>query len=220
MLEQAECLLATQKYHQGVLRGHNSSAVGGLSALQHKRRVAELSAPERYLELSKPPPETKGGDFEVRPIGEGMLLASSALQIVSASFPAAAGNQSTTSPPSSGPVDSSVLYSAGHVLQLSGTGAFDSMWTPYKDEDDPAFPPNTPSAPMNPATAVILNPLNSTSNPANPSNAASNGVLSSQSLSSVASSGVSQTVSSASMDRADTEATVNSTHTQVCLIRS
>lgn len=147
--------------------------MGGLSTHQQKRRLLELSPPERYLELSKPLPAAMSSDFEVMPIGEGILLASSALQILSAitsssssypssypssnpSNPSAPSNPSnttsnTTSNPSNhtgtsgnttsqqssaAPIDSIVLYNSGYVLQLSGTGAFDSMWTPCKDGDE------------------------------------------------------------------------------------
>lgn len=72
-------------------------------------------------------------DFEVRPIDEGILLSSSALQMLS--------SVSTSSSSLSGAaVESAVLYSAGYVLQLSGTGAFDSMWiSKGEDEEDVSF---------------------------------------------------------------------------------
>ena len=111
----------------------------------------------------------KTADFEVRPIGEGILLSSSALQTItglntaintatntntatapSSTSSSSASSASPSSSTSTTAVDSAVLYSAGYVLQLSGTGAYDSMWIPVgEEEDDPSFsgeradPPST-----------------------------------------------------------------------------
>lgn len=134
-LARTECLLATQKYHLGVFRGHNVSAGGGLSLAQQRRQLAELTPPERYLEMSKPAAAVKTEDFEVRPIGEGILLSASALQALSMT-----PNVTETAPFGSvcsrACAESAALYSAGFTMQLTGAGAFNSMWTSSKEGDE------------------------------------------------------------------------------------
>ena len=129
---QRECFLAILKYHLGVSRGQSVSAAGGLTVLQQRKRLSELSPPERYLEQSKPLPEVQSTDFEVRPIDEGILLSSSALQMLSAVT-------TLTTSMSGVAVDSAVLYSTGYVLQLSGAGVFDSMWILKGEDEDELF---------------------------------------------------------------------------------
>lgn len=154
-LARTECLLATQKYHLGVLRGHNVSAGGGLSIAQQRRQLAELTPPERYLEMSKPTAVVQTEDFEVQPIGEGILMSASALQALSMTA------QATDTAPlgtscSRACVESAALYSTGFTMQLTGSGAFNYMWTTSREGDDDSVPSTRPSSVALPLSDLAL----------------------------------------------------------------
>jgi hypothetical protein len=157
-LARTECLLATQKYHLGVLRGHNVSAGGGLSIAQQRRQLAELTPPERYLEMSKPTAAVQTEDFEVRPIGEGILMSASALQALSMT-----ANVTDTAPFGSvcsrACVESAALYSTGFTMQLTGSGAFNYMWTTSREGDDDSAPSTRPSSVPLPLSDPALVPV-------------------------------------------------------------
>ena len=144
------------KFHLGVSRGQSVSAAGGLTILQQRKKLSELSPPERYLEQSKPPPEVQSTDFEVKPVDEGILLSSSALQMLSAS-------STLTTSLSGVAVDSAVLYSSGYVLQLSGAGVFDSLWIPKGEEDDDLFLLSSATNNSNRRVSLVLSTGNTVS---------------------------------------------------------
>jgi hypothetical protein len=157
-LARTECLLATQKYHLGALRGHNVSAGGGLSIAQQRRQLAELTPPERYLEISKPTAAVQTEDFEVRPIGEGILMAASALQALSMT-----AHLTDTAPFGSvcsrACVESAALYSTGFTMHLTGSGAFNYMWTTSREGDDDSAPSTRPSSVPMPLSDPALVPV-------------------------------------------------------------
>ena len=109
-LIKAEQVLCGLKYYLGVMRGHNVSAGGGFNLLQRKRYLASLTPPERYLEMTKqaPQPQTKCGKGSPLYIGEGILLASSAVQAALDN-----GESSFSSSSSTARMESAVLYCTG-----------------------------------------------------------------------------------------------------------
>jgi hypothetical protein len=157
-LARTECLQATQKYHFGVLRGHNVSAGGGLSIAQQRRQLAELTPPERYLEMSKPTAAVQTEDFEVRPIGEGILMSASALQALSltAHVTDVAPFGSSCSRAC---VESAALYSTGFTMQLTGSGAFNFMWTTSREGDDDSASSSRPSSVPLPLSDLVPVPV-------------------------------------------------------------
>jgi hypothetical protein len=104
------------------------SAGGGFTLLQRKRYLASLTPPERYLEMTKqaPKPQTECGKGS--PLGEGILLASSALQAAlnngESSFSSSSSSSFSSSSSSSyysssrARMKSEVLYSTGTSKRL------------------------------------------------------------------------------------------------------
>jgi hypothetical protein len=122
-LAKAECMLGAQKYHLGIFQGQNISVGGGQSVALQRLKLAAMTVPERFCFQSKPVEESTAMDFEVNPIGEGMLLASSAQQLLSS-----IGSEDVVGSSHGSLVESSVLYSAGLILQLNGANVFDTVW--------------------------------------------------------------------------------------------
>lgn len=176
-LAKAECILAAQKYHLAVHLCHNVPKGGGLTTAQRKKFLAELTPPERYLELSRPVPAVRSEDLRVRPIGEGIVLASSAMQMLSvpsiqsaqsietACLDSTSDNLPLSSSCSSSSwsrsrVESAALYSTGCILQLSGDGAFNAEWLPvvtgHEKSDTPHDTKLSPLPPLLTPSAALL----------------------------------------------------------------
>ena len=120
-LIRAEQALCELKYYLGVMRGHNVSTGGGFTLLQRKRYLASLTPPERYLEMTKqaPKPQTECG--EGSPIGDGILLASSALQAALNNGESSSSSTSSFSSSSSSSYSSSRARMKSEVLYSTGT---------------------------------------------------------------------------------------------------
>ena len=178
-LARAECILAAQKYHLAVHLCHNVPKGDGLTTAQRKKLLAELTPPERYLELSRPVPAVRSEDLRVRPIGEGIVLASSAMQMLSVqsiqsaqsietacldstsdNLPSSSSFSSSSSSWSRSRVESAALYSTGCILQLSGDGAFNAEWLPVvtgqETSDSPHDTKPSPLPPLLTPSAALL----------------------------------------------------------------